>query len=131
MEPLPVIGFRLYRQSNSVALEPVPDAPVLKLPVGTTSVTWTGLQKTDSHGNPFTFSVHEGTWNADKSVFTEGAPAGYIKTEKGLYVTNTGSLIPYTGDNQALLIAGLITVVGLSGFAGLQIVHHRRKKAKQ
>ncbi|MGB4595751.1 MAG: Cna B-type domain-containing protein [Anaerolineaceae bacterium] len=84
----PTIGFRLYRTSATITTQVVPGVEVKDLPNGTTQVGWTGLEATDLAGNPYTFSVHEGTWNTGHTQFNEGAPTNYQKTENGLTVNN-------------------------------------------
>lgn len=85
----PTIGFKLYRTSATVSTQTVPGVDVFDLPNGTSTATWIGLEATDLAGNAYTFSVHEGTWNATHDNFTEGAPTNYQKNESGLTVTNT------------------------------------------
>ena len=48
------------------------------------SIAWTGLDQTDDQGNLYTYTVKE--VDASGADYT---PAGYIKTEDGLTVTNT------------------------------------------
>lgn len=85
----PTIGFRLYRSSSAVTTQVVPGVDIKDLPYGTIQVVWTDLEATDIAGNPYTFSVHEGTWNAAHTVFTEGPPTNYQMVETGMTVTNT------------------------------------------
>ncbi|GEM_PF-2708051 len=80
----PTIWFSLYRNIAGGTAEAVPGADVKTLPDGTTSVSWTGLEKTDINGNEYTFSVKEVDINGNS--FT---PPNFNKAESGLTVTNT------------------------------------------
>ncbi len=83
--PRPTVWFKLYRNIEGGTVEEVLGAAILPLPNGTTSVTWTGLAKTDIDGNVYTFSVKE--VDADGNDFT---PANYTKSGEGtLEITNT------------------------------------------
>lgn len=80
----PTVWFKLYRTVEGGKAQEVPGADVMKLENGTTTVTWTGLEETDAEGKAYTFTV--------KEVDEEGndfVPAGYVKAEEGLTVTNT------------------------------------------
>lgn len=89
----PTIGLRLFRQSSSTPVEPAPNAQAKELVNGVTTATWDNLKTVDAFGNPYIFSVREGTWNADKTIFTEGAPTSYKVTyssdANGTIITNT------------------------------------------
>ncbi len=67
----PTVQLQLYR--NDVAL-----GTAVNLPSGTTSYTWTNLDKTDEQGSDYTYTVREPT-----------TPPNYTKEERGLTVTNT------------------------------------------
>lgn len=82
--PRPVIYFKLFRRIGTEAHQPVPGAELKRLDSGVTSVTWTNLEKTDQHGNPYKFSVRE--TDASGTAFT---PENYIKLEECLVVKNT------------------------------------------
>jgi len=51
-------------------------------------------------------------------------PANYVKSVSGLTITNTyrSPEIPYTGDDQVALIAGLIALFGLIGFVSMRLL---------
>lgn len=89
----PTIGLRLFRQSSSTPVEPDPNAQAKELISGVTTATWDNLKTVDTYGNPYTFSVREGSWNADKTIFTEGAPTSYKVTysfdANSTIITNT------------------------------------------
>ena len=80
----PTIWFKLFRTSGTHSISEVEGAEIKELPSGTTSVTWTGMDKYDSEGNEYVYSVKE--VKADGSDFV---PEGYEKQEKGLTVINT------------------------------------------
>lgn len=84
--PRPDIRFQLYRQIGDGAPEAVPGAEIKTLSDGTITVTWTGLERTDSNGVAYTFSVRE-----------LNAPANYEQTHDGLTVTNA-YVIPTNGE---------------------------------
>jgi len=93
----PTVWFKLYRSiDGGVTVEEVPEsqAPIKDLPDGTTSVTWDGLEETDTAGNAYTFSVKE--VDAAGNDFT---PANYSKSGEGtLAITNTYNSPETDGD---------------------------------
>lgn len=80
----PTIYLKLLRNIPGGSAQPVPDAEIKELVSGTTSATWTGLEKTDVYGNKYTFSVQE-----VDALGADATPADYTKMESGLTVTNT------------------------------------------
>lgn len=78
----PRIWFKLYRNINNSAPEAVPGADIKE--VSGSSVVWDTIQKTDTNGNAYNFSVRE--VDASGNDFT---PVNYEKLESGLRVTNT------------------------------------------
>lgn len=82
--PKPTIWLKLYRQIGSDQAAEVPGAELKALPDGTTAAVWTDMDKTDSQGRDYTYSVKEA--DAQGQICT---PEGYMKTEDGLTVTNT------------------------------------------
>ncbi len=80
----PKIYFKLYRQLGDNEPEAIPEAAIMELANGVTSVTWDDIEKTDKNGDPYVFFVKE--VNADGEDYT---PPFYVKDETGLTVTNT------------------------------------------
>ncbi len=76
------IWFQLSRKTSNGPLEKVGTPKAL--PVGTEQAEWKNLPEADNDGNVYTYSVQE--VDKDGNDFT---PAGFIKEEKGLKVTNT------------------------------------------
>ncbi|NMA18345.1 MAG: Cna B-type domain-containing protein, partial [Clostridiaceae bacterium] len=80
--PRPTVWFQLFRNiagGTPVAVLDSNGDPLIKeLANGTTSVEWTGLEKTDINGNVYIFSVKE--VDAAGNDFT---PANYIKSGEG------------------------------------------------
>lgn len=82
----PTIEITLYRQIGNGAKEVVESVTLLN---GTTSYTWTNLDKTDMEGNEYQYTADE-----------VNVPANYNKVANGLTVTNTyvSSKINVTGN---------------------------------
>lgn len=95
-ENRPPVWVRLFRQSavDGIA-EPVPDAEILPVPDGETTVEWEGLEATDLSGKPYDFSVH--LVNATGEIFFL---ANYEKDETGMTITNT-YIVPTYGSAEA------------------------------
>lgn len=83
--PRPTIWLKLYRQVSGGAAEEVPlaEAPLRELADGTTEATWPDLPGATLRGEAYVYTVKEVT--AAGAAYT---PAGYVKTESGLTVTN-------------------------------------------
>lgn len=94
--PRPTIAFRLYRATATTARQPLADTFIKDLISGVESVTWTGLEANTINAIPYIYSVVEGTWNANRTVFTEGPPTDYLVgySANGLTATNTYSPTP-------------------------------------
>ncbi|NLG05971.1 MAG: Cna B-type domain-containing protein, partial [Clostridia bacterium] len=81
----PDVWFKLYREIENGAAEVVPDTGLLQIPdVSPFTVTWTGIDETDTNGIPYIFTVQE--VDANGADYT---PTAYEKVESGLTVTNT------------------------------------------
>ncbi len=78
------VWFKLYRNIVGGPVEEVPGAEIKQLVFPVLTANWTGLQKTDSNGNPYTFTVKE--VDADGN---DWKPDNFTKVEQGLTVTNT------------------------------------------
>lgn len=88
---LPTVWFKLYRKTTGGTEEAVPNAAVLALTNGTTSVRWENIDETDHNGNVYTFFVRETDVNGN-----DWTPANYTKDENDTVVINT--YVPPTGD---------------------------------
>jgi uncharacterized repeat protein (TIGR01451 family) len=83
----PTVWFELFRYvgtEETEETEAVPGAEFKELADGITEVVWTGLTKTNSDGQEYSFLVKE--VDADGNDFV---PENYKKSEDGLTVTNT------------------------------------------
>ena len=112
----PTIRLQLYR--NGVALgEPVE----LVHPV--TTYTWKDLDKTDSTGKAYEYTVDE-----------VEIPTKYSKSVVGLTITNTfiepvkPPEVPYTGDASNALLYGILAFSSLAGFGAVAAAKRRKKK---
>lgn len=94
IDPVPTIGFKLYRESIALPKQAVATAPLKELLPGAKGVVWSDLEKYDDKANLYKYSVVEGTWNEGKTVFKEDPPPDYLVeySADGLTVTNTYSL---------------------------------------
>ncbi|MDO5078844.1 MAG: Cna B-type domain-containing protein, partial [Streptococcus minor] len=81
---VPTTWFKLFRQVEGGPLEPVPNASIMTLAPGTTSVAWENVYAKDLNNKPYTFFVKEVDANGH-----EATPQDYLKEENGLQVTNT------------------------------------------
>lgn len=83
-ENRPPLWLRLFRKTSELTTaEIVPDAAILPLESGASSVTWSDLAATDIEGRPYEFSAH--LVNANGEIFFL---ANYEKMESGLQITN-------------------------------------------
>jgi len=102
--PKPTIWLKLYRQVEGGVAEEVPaaEAPVKEITTALTTVSWTEITTHDPTPLPYSFSVKQGTWNADTSTFTEAVPTNYTPalSTDGLTITNT-YVIPTSGSATA------------------------------
>ncbi|MGB4610139.1 MAG: leucine-rich repeat protein [Saccharofermentanales bacterium] len=80
----PTIWFKLYRESELVEYEAVPDTEILELAEGQTEVKWNNIELKDFEGNDYQFTVKEVNEFGEDFV-----PENYNKTEDGLIVINT------------------------------------------
>jgi hypothetical protein len=112
----PTIRLQLYR--NGVAFS----SPV-DLVHPNTTYTWKDLDKTDSFGQAYTYTVDE-----------VAVPANYSKSVVGLTITNTyvgGTKppeVPYTGDASNALLYGVLALSSLAGFGAVTVAKRRKKK---
>lgn len=94
----PPIWLSLFRRSDPDAIpEAVPNAQILAVPAGESSVTWDNLDATDLDGRPYEFSVR--LVNAGGEIFFL---ANYEKIEDGMTITNR-YMIPRYASAQATL----------------------------
>ena len=94
----PLIWLSLFRRSDPDAIpEAVPNAQILAVPAGESSVTWDNLDATDLDGRPYEFSVR--LVNAAGEIFFL---ANYEKIEDGMTITNR-YIIPRYASAQATL----------------------------
>ncbi len=121
-ETQPTVYFKLFRRTAGGAEEAVTTAPIMSLPPGTNSVTWTGLPSSTPLGVEYIYYVREtdsGGTELSGQIFNIAGSGG------GLTVTNTWRVtnrIPQTGDSTnitALLLAMLL--------AGTTILIAKRK----
>lgn len=89
----PTIWFKLLRQvGENGKKEAMPEAKIIEIANGGTSVTWNDIEQTDKKGNPYIFTVQEVDQDGNDYL-----PAGYSKIEEGLSVKNT--YYPYDPTN--------------------------------
>ena len=95
----PTIWFQLQRRIASQSDASAFGAAIIELPDGTTSATWKDLEQTDRDGNPYIFSVVEGTFiDVDgEEQFRPGPPDKYILSIGDNY-TLTNLFVPGTKD---------------------------------
>ena len=111
----PTIRLQLYR--NGVAF----GSPV-DLVHPNTTYTWKDLDKTDSYGQAYTYTVDEVT-----------VPANYSKSVVGLTITNTyieppkDPKVPYTGDASNAMLYGMLALSSLAGFGAVTVAKRRKK----
>lgn len=92
----PTIWFKLYRESDLVEYEAVPDVDILKLAHGVTEVRWNNIELKDFEGNDYQFTVKEVDQFGKDFV-----PKNYNKTESGLIVVNTFNPVTESPDQDS------------------------------
>jgi len=84
--PKPSIQLQLFCTPTTIPVEAVPGDTLKVLSVGATSAIWENVATIDTSNNPCTFSVKQGTWNTEKTIFTEAAPLNYTGATTGMVV---------------------------------------------
>ncbi|MDI9498715.1 MAG: leucine-rich repeat protein [Bacillota bacterium] len=109
----PVIWFKLFRESELVEREAVPDVELFELADGVTEALWTDLELTDIEGHDYVFTVMEVNAAGEDST-----PEHYSKLEEGLHVVN--SFVPYSEDPEPIHRTGRTR--GLEALPGLTLI---------
>ncbi|MEA4812530.1 MAG: Cna B-type domain-containing protein [Anaerolineaceae bacterium] len=148
--PYPTVWMQLYRHIDGGAAQAVGSPVPLDGTAGgdcavgcevvAWSARWDNLPAMDFSGNLYTYSVKE-----TNAAGADWVPEGFAKTEAGMTVTNRYETpapqptpvtptpkpivsIPYTGDSSNITAYGLVSLMALLAFAGMQGLALKRRK---
>lgn len=94
----PTVWLKPQRAIAGMPAEDIPGTEVAELEAGTTSASWSGLDRTDLAGNEYIFSIIQG--RLEDSRFIDENPPSYEKNETGTIVVNR-YVIPTDGSATA------------------------------